>query len=76
MSAITRWSLPPCMVALALLLGWWWRQDGALSLQQPLARLPVQAVNELRVAGAGASATFARSGDAWKQVEQIGRAHV
>lgn len=67
MRQVIRWSLPPCLIAVALLLGWWWRADGALALQQPLARIPVQRVNSLRVQGPDGAATFVRSGDAWKQ---------
>jgi hypothetical protein len=69
MNMVRRWALPPVMIAVALLLGWWWRQDGSQSVQQPLARIAVQRVVTLRVAGPDASATFVRAGDAWKQTE-------
>jgi len=69
MNMVRRWALPPVMVAVALLLGWWWRKDGSQSVQQPLARIAVQRVVTLRVAGPDVSATFVRAGDAWKQTE-------
>jgi len=69
LNRLIRWMLPACMIALALMLGWLWRVDASQSLQLPLAKFAIAQVQQLRIDSAQGSATFVRTGDAWRQTK-------
>jgi hypothetical protein len=69
MSAWRGWSVPLATLALSLVLGWWWRQDGTQGPARPMWRQPLQSVTRIEVTGRGAPLVYVREGDAWMQVQ-------